>query len=85
MIAAEDMTGEQTGGSLVRKVGVELNMLLRLLTDFRQSLAVARDETGQGLTEYALILALVAVVAIAALVLLGGDISSFLSSVAGQV
>jgi Flp pilus assembly pilin Flp len=40
------------------------------------------DEEGQGLAEYALILAFIAIVAIAALVFLGSDISSLLSSVA---
>jgi pilus assembly protein Flp/PilA len=38
-----------------------------------------RDEEGQGLPEYALILALVAVTAIAALLFLGGEISDILS------
>ncbi|MGO9974823.1 MAG: Flp family type IVb pilin [Solirubrobacteraceae bacterium] len=48
-------------------------------------LALARvfdEQDGQGLTEYALILALIAVVAIAALTLLGGQVTSQLSSVA---
>jgi pilus assembly protein Flp/PilA len=40
-----------------------------------------RDERGQGLAEYALILALIAIVAIAALVFLGGQISAILSSI----
>ena len=39
------------------------------------------DEKGQGLAEYALILALIAIVAIAALVFLGGQISAILSSI----
>ena len=42
-------------------------------------LAIARlveDEEGQGLTEYALILALIAIVAIAALSSLGGAVTS---------
>ena len=43
------------------------------------------DEKGQGLAEYALILALIAIVAIAALVFLGGQISSILSQVGSQV
>ena len=34
-----------------------------------------RDEDGQGLAEYALILALIAIIAIAALIFLGGEIS----------
>lgn len=40
-----------------------------------------RDERGQGLAEYALILALIAIIAIAALIFLGGEISSILSSI----
>jgi pilus assembly protein Flp/PilA len=39
------------------------------------------DEDGQGLAEYALILALIAIVAIVALIYLGGQISSRLSQV----
>ena len=38
-------------------------------------------EDGQGLAEYALILALIAVIAIAALIFLGGQISQVLSSI----
>jgi pilus assembly protein Flp/PilA len=37
------------------------------------------DEEGQGLAEYALILALIAIVAIVALLFLGGQISKILS------
>jgi pilus assembly protein Flp/PilA len=43
--------------------------------------AALRREDGQGLAEYALILALIAVVAILALVFLGTQISSILSSI----
>jgi pilus assembly protein Flp/PilA len=43
------------------------------------------DEKGQGLAEYALILALIAIVAIAALVFLGGQISAILSQIGSQV
>ncbi|MBI3745420.1 MAG: Flp family type IVb pilin [Chloroflexi bacterium] len=42
---------------------------------------VRRDEEGQGLAEYALILALIAIVAIVALIFLGSQISSKLSIV----
>ena len=42
-------------------------------------------EDGQGLTEYALILALIAVVAILALTLLGGNVTSVLSTVANSM
>jgi pilus assembly protein Flp/PilA len=51
-------------------------------------IAVARafhEEEGQGLTEYALILALIAIIALAALTLLGGNVSSVLSTVANSV
>lgn len=43
------------------------------------------DEEGQGLAEYGLILALIAVVCIAALTLLGGNISAKLNSLAGAI
>jgi pilus assembly protein Flp/PilA len=43
------------------------------------------DEEGQGLAEYALILALIAIVAILALIFLGGQISKILSTVGSSV
>jgi pilus assembly protein Flp/PilA len=46
---------------------------------------VHRDEDGQGLAEYALILALIAIVAIIALIFLGGQVSSILSDVGNSV
>jgi pilus assembly protein Flp/PilA len=52
--------------------------------DLRGLLAQMRQETGQGLAEYALILAFIAVVAVLALTLLGGDISSLLNKVASD-
>ncbi len=53
-----------------------VNMLLATLR---------RDEEGQGLAEYALILALIAIIAIIALIFLGGQISSILSTVGNSV
>jgi pilus assembly protein Flp/PilA len=47
--------------------------------------ATAREEAGQGLAEYALILALIAIVAILALLFLGGQISTILSTVGNSV
>ena len=47
--------------------------------------AARRDEEGQGLAEYALILALIAIVAIVALIFLGGQISLILSTVGASV
>ncbi|MDA8238414.1 MAG: Flp family type IVb pilin [Chloroflexi bacterium] len=44
-----------------------------------------RDEEGQGLAEYALILALIAIVAIVALIFLGGQVSKILSTVGTSV
>jgi len=44
-----------------------------------------REEEGQGLAEYALILALIAIVAIAALVFLGNQISGILNVVGKSV
>jgi pilus assembly protein Flp/PilA len=49
------------------------------------STAVRRDEEGQGLAEYALILALIAIVAIVALIFLGGQVSQILSTVGNSV
>jgi len=44
-----------------------------------------RDEEGQGLAEYALILALIAIVAIVALIFLGGKVSTVLSTVGNSI
>ncbi len=54
---------------------------------FVRSLLVAmhRDEEGQGLAEYALILALIAIIAIIALIFLGNQVSSILSDVGNSV
>lgn len=44
-----------------------------------------RDEEGQGLAEYALILALIAIVAIIALIFLGSQVSKVLSTVGASI
>jgi len=44
-----------------------------------------RDDEGQGLAEYALILALIAIVAIVALIFLGGQVKTILSTVGKSV
>ncbi len=54
-------------------------MLQSFLASFNQ------DEEGQGLAEYALILALIAIVAIVALLFLGGAISGILNAVGESV
>jgi Flp pilus assembly pilin Flp len=43
--------------------------------------AAIREEAGQGLAEYALILALVAIIAIVALMFLGNQISSIITQI----
>ena len=55
------------------------DLYLKVLT------ALDRDEEGQGLAEYALILALIAIVAIIALLFLGGQISGILNTVGSSV
>ena len=47
--------------------------------------AVRGDSKGQGLAEYALILALIAIVAIIALIFLGNQVSGILSTVGTSV
>ena len=54
-------------------------LVTSLLASFRQ------DEEGQGLAEYALILALIAIVAIVALIFLGTQVSTILSTVGSSV
>ena len=51
----------------------------------RASSVLYRDEEGQGLAEYALILALIAIIAIVALIFLGGQVSKILSQVGNSV
>ena len=57
--------------------------IMSLVTKFLA--AIRRDEDGQGLAEYALILALIAIVAIVALIFLGGQVSTILSKVGTSV
>ncbi len=60
--------------------------MLKLFTGLQRVFARAKgEEEGQGLTEYALILALIAIVAIAALTFLGGQVSNDLSTVANSL
>jgi pilus assembly protein Flp/PilA len=55
---------------------------MRLIHRF---IADLRREGGQGLAEYALILALIAIIAIVALIFLGGQVSQILSEVGNSV
>jgi pilus assembly protein Flp/PilA len=56
-----------------------MSFLNALIASFR------KDEDGQGLAEYALILALIAIVAIIALIFLGQQVSTILSKVGASV
>jgi len=56
-----------------------MQVIQRLLATLR------RDEEGQGLAEYALILALIAIVAIIALIFLGNQVSTILSTVGSSI
>lgn len=51
----------------------------------RPAAAVTGHEAGQGLAEYALILALIVIFSILALLLMGDQISTILSTIAGQL
>ena len=55
-------------------------LIHQFLASFRKD-----DEDGQGLAEYALILALIAIVAIIALIFLGTQVSRILSTVGASV
>ena len=46
---------------------------------------ISREEEGQGLAEYALILALIAIVAIVALIFLGTQVSTIMSDVGNSI
>ena len=56
-----------------------MTQLIALISSIRS------DDEGQGLAEYALILALIAIVAIVALIFLGGQISDILNTVGESV
>ena len=56
---------------------------MQLISSIRAWLRL--DEEGQGLAEYALILALIAILAIVALLFLGGSISKVLSTVGSSI
>jgi pilus assembly protein Flp/PilA len=51
----------------------------------RLGAAISNRQSGQGLAEYALILALIAIVAIVALIFLGRQVSTILSKVGASV
>jgi pilus assembly protein Flp/PilA len=64
---------------------VSIVMLVVRAADPLRSLWNRRDERGASLVEYALLLALMVVLAIVALVFLGGSVSNTLNSVGSSV
>lgn len=60
--------------------------MLKLFINMKLAIArLVQEDEGQGLTEYALILALIAIVAILALTFLGGKVSNALSTVGNSL
>jgi pilus assembly protein Flp/PilA len=62
-----------------------LTILNRLYLSLMRASSITRREDGQGLAEYALILALIAVIAIAALIFLGTQVRSILSTIGARI
>ncbi len=62
-----------------------MSIVDRMFIRFASALYNAEGEEGQGLAEYGLILALIAVVCIAALTLLGTNVSDKLNAVASAI
>jgi pilus assembly protein Flp/PilA len=52
---------------------------------FSHFVAKMKGEKGQALAEYGLILALIAVICVGALTLLGGNVSTTLTNIAGKI
>ena len=68
----------ESGGDTLDQGETQMHRVQALIATFR------RDD-GQGLAEYALILALIAIIAIVALIFLGGQVSEILSNVGASV
>ena len=76
MTASSPQAGDSQGKEVKQSMAF-LSGIISYLLD--------RDEEGQGLAEYALILVLIALVAIVALIFLGGQVSKILSTVGSSV
>jgi pilus assembly protein Flp/PilA len=62
-----------------------MTQLTYFVTYLRSQIPFVRSDKGQGLAEYALILALIAIVAIIALIFLGTQVSDKLSQVGQSI
>ena len=71
--------GSDPGSSRGKEVSPTCQFINALIASFRN------DEEGQGLAEYALILALIAIVAIIALIFLGSQVSTILTKVGSSI
>lgn len=56
-----------------------------MLQFLRNLLSVVKGEKGQDLAEYALLIALIAIVVIAAVTLLGGQIQTIFNTIGGEL
>ena len=63
-------------------IGGHMERIVRVRTALAR---LPREPEGQGLAEYALILALIAIIAIIALIFLGGQISKIISDVGNSI
>jgi pilus assembly protein Flp/PilA len=61
------------------------NAVLRYLEALRSRIRPVSGEEGQGLAEYALILALIAIVAVVSVTFIGSNLSSTLSMIGNSV
>jgi pilus assembly protein Flp/PilA len=74
----------ETAGRLCIK-GKENKIRRRQMKMLQRLFSLLKDDEGQGLAEYALILVLIAVVVIGALTLLGGNIESVFNRIATEI
>jgi Flp pilus assembly pilin Flp len=63
----------------------QISILQAMLVGWVRSHLTVKDDAGASLVEYALLLALIAVVAIGALVLLGGTVNNVLNNVTNAI
>jgi pilus assembly protein Flp/PilA len=74
VLLTSDASNVVVDATLTLGVGIDMQTLQR-----------RNSQAGQGLAEYALILALIAILAIAALLFLGGQINTILSNVGNSL